>query len=367
MIKILHMSTSLDGGGVEMFLLNYYKNIDRDKIHFSIVVPGYKKGILEDQFIELGAKVYHVGLLHDNFINSIRDIRKIFKNNNFDIVHCHGNKSSLLGIIFGKLYGVKVRIVHAHMTEEVVVYFKKIYKKFTQIIIKLFATDLFACGRDAGNYLFGKQKFTIIHNAIDLEKFLYNAEIRKEYRDDLGMNNEILLGNVARFAVQKNHSFLIEVFYELLKINPNYKLVLIGEGDLKKSIEEKCEILKISDKIIFIKNTNHINEFMNSFDIGILPSLYEGLPVVAIEMQASGLPVVCSNTITNEVNITGKINYLDLSLSAKYWANTISTIQLNNAMLRNKQNEDMHNSNYDIKVQAHRLEKLYEGFMNEKN
>ena len=138
MIKILHMSTALDGGGVEKFLLNYYKHINRKKIHFSIIVPGFKKGLLEDDFLQLGANVYHVHKLSDNLFKGIIDIYKVVKNNEYDVVHCHGNKSSLLGIIFGFFCGIKVRIVHAHMTEETIVHFKKIYKKISSLIIDLF-------------------------------------------------------------------------------------------------------------------------------------------------------------------------------------------------------------------------------------
>lgn len=367
MIEVLHMSTALDGGGVEMFLLNYYKNIDRSKIHFSIVVPGKKKGILENQFIELGAEIYHVELLRNNPIKTVIDIYKIIKVNKFDIVHCHGNKSSLLGIIIGKICGIKIRIVHAHMTEEVVTYFKKPYKLFTRLIIKMFSTNLFACGCDAGNYLFGRSGFTVIHNAIDLDRFLYNAKIRNDYREDLGLVDKIVLGNVARFSTQKNHMFLIDVFCELLKVSDKYKLVLVGDGNLKKEIMEKCLQRGITKNIVFIGNTNHVNDIMQAFDIGILPSLYEGLPVVAVEMQAAGLPVICSDSITKEVNITKTITYVSLSLTSSEWAHIISTNALNCAEVRKKQNYFMKKSNYDIKLQAQNLEILYEELISENN
>ncbi len=358
MIKILHMSTALDGGGVEKFLLNYYKHINRKKIHFSIIVPGFKKGLLEDDFLQLGANVYHVHKLSDNLFKGIIDIYKVVKNNEYDVVHCHGNKSSLLGIIFGFFCGIKVRIVHAHMTEETIVHFKKIYKKISSLIIDLFCTDRFACGEDAGIYLFGKRKFTIINNAIELENFKFDIDYRDKKRRNFS-NNDIILCCVARFNEQKNHKFLINVFYELTKLSTDYKLILLGDGPLMSSIKEKCKELGIIDKVFFLGNRNDVNKIMSIADIGILTSLYEGLPVVLVEMQAAGLPVLCSDSVTKEVNITKKIKYIDLKYGSKYWSKEILSIELNSGNSREMIYNSMIGSKYDIISQAKQLENIY--------
>ena len=359
MLNVLHMSTALDGGGVEMFLLNYYKNMDRKNIHFSIIVPGFKKGILEDQFLELGANVYHVSKLHDNFFKGIIEIYKIISKNRFDIIHCHGNKSSLLGIIFGFFSGVKVRIVHAHMTEETISHFKKIYKFFSQIIIKIFATNYFACGEEAGKYLFGKNNFIIINNAINLNKFIYNDENRIYYRTKLNLNDRLVIGCIARFAYQKNHNFMIDIFNELYKQDNRYRLVLIGEGELEDSIKEKCERLHISKYVTFLGNINNVNEVLSALDYGILTSFYEGLPVTLVEMQASGLKIFSSDTITEEVNITNAIKYISLTNGIKNWIEEIIKTKKNDKISRLIQNKNMRESKYDIFFQAKNLEKLY--------
>lgn len=359
MIKVLHMFTTLDCGGVESFLYNYYSSIDRKKVRFDIIVPGNEIGYLEPEFRKMGSNVFHVSTAHKNFFKQYKEINQIIKNGNYDIIHCHGYKS-IIGLVLGKKNKCKVRIIHSHMAyvkENVLDY---LFRKFCLFLIKVYSTDKFACGIDAAKWLYGKSDYekgnvTVINNAINLDKYYFNKEIRNLYKKKLNLDNNIIIGNIARLTYQKNQLFLLEIMKIIVKKNKNYKLLLVGNGEDEELLKDSVEKMGLNNNVIFLGLRKDVPELLSVMDIFALPSRYEGLPVVLAEAQASGIVSLVSDNITQELNITNTIKYLPIFdvESANYWANEILKFDTKTIIENREKNcKLMQHSIYDIKEQS---------------
>ena len=262
---------------------------------------------------------------------------------------------------YAKKYGIPVRIAHSHCTDfQTQNVLKKTIGDAFKIPLKKYATDYFACSEIAGKWLFGNkiiedQKFKIIHNAIDYDKFKFNKEIREKVRRELNFeNNDIVIGHVGRFTNQKNHEFLIDVFYEIHKINYNYKMLLIGTGELEDKIKEKVKKLELSEYVIFLGFKNDANRYMNAMDIFAFPSLYEGLGLGLIEAQANGIPCIATEkTIPSEVKINDNFKFIELDIEK--WKETI----LKTNITREDSKKKIQESNYFIEDVVKQLEEYY--------
>lgn len=364
MIRVLHLFTTLNNGGVESFLYNYYSHMDQTVIRFDEVVPGEEIGYMEPMFKKLNSKVYHVERFKNNPIKHCISVAKIIREGNYDIIHCHGYKS-IIGLIFAKKYGCKVRIIHSHMAYTKENFIERIIRKLIVFIAKKLATDKFSCGIDAANWLFGseevdKGKVDIINNAIDIHKYSYSEEKREKIRNELNIKNEFVIGNVARLTYQKNQEYLLDIIKELIKIMPKSKLLLIGEGEDEKILKRKCNELKIQENVEFLGLREDISTILSALDFFVLPSRYEGLPVVLAEVQAAGLYALISDTVTKEINVTNTLNYFSLSKSPKEWSNNI--VKIYKESKKNNRNENaskMQNGKYDIVYQANNLLERY--------
>lgn len=362
MIKVLHCVSNMDRAGIETMLMNYYRNLDRKKIQFYFLCNKKKPGAYDQEILKLGGKIfYSPGLNPIKIFNYHKIVKRIILENNIDIVHTHNGAFGLQALIAAKSAGVKIRISHVHGTKidkNLKLPLKLLYK--TQL--KRFANQFWGCGMDAIKYYFGKNNIEkdncyLLRNAIDVEKFKYNKEDRERIRDKLKINeDEILIGHIGRFMTQKNHIFLINLFNELLKKYKNYKLLLIGDGELQEKIKNKVRDLGISDNVIFTGNIPNTNEYYQAMDFFILPSLFEGLPVVGIEAQTAGLNCLLSDTITKEVDLTGNVEYLNLHDSLDKWIEKIREMSLNK---RNIIENEISDKGYSIKVEVKKLEKKY--------
>lgn len=365
MIKVLHLFTTLDGGGVESFLYNYYSHMDLGKIKFDAIVPGTEIGYMELDFISLNSEVFHVKRFRENPIKHIKDVANIIKNGNYDIVHCHGYKSAI-GLVFAKIFGCKVRIIHSHMAFVNESFCGRTYRKFLTCIAKAFATDKFACGIDAAKWLFGDKdyksgKVMVIDNAIDLSKYMYNESVRCSLREEMNLGEDFVLGNVARLTYQKNQSFLLYIMKELVALNTHTKLLLIGEGEDRKKLEQECKELGIENYVKFLGLRKDIPELLSAIDFFVLPSRYEGLPVVLAEVQAAGLQACVSDTVTTEIDETGNLFYLSLLDSPKEWADFIIKKTSSDKFLdRKEQMFLMKDKKYDINLQGSKLHQKYQ-------
>lgn len=362
MIKVLHLYTALDDGGVERFLLNYYQGMERNNFKFDIIVPGSHIGILEQQFIDLGCNVYHVERFSDNPVKNIRETASIIQKGHYDIIHCHGYKS-VEGLLLGWILGIKTRIIHSHM----VVPNESILTKFKRKIIvsfcKLFATYWWACGTDAGKWLYGNREFecgriTVVPNAINIDTYRFNLTARNQLRKQFNVpSNMKIIGNVARLSAQKNQGFLLDVFAGIPN-RENYMLFLVGSGELEAELKAKIVELHIQDNVHFLGSRTDVPDLLSMFDIFLLPSKFEGLPVSLVEAQAAGLPCLVSNTITSEVNVTGNIKYISLNLGIDRWGKEITQMIAKNND-RSLCGEKMKNGMFDIFAQSDNLQKLY--------
>jgi len=324
MIRVLHIVGSLEAGGLETLIMNIYRKIDTSKVQFDFVVHRNKIGMYEQEITDRGGKVYHIPFLDDkNYPKYKKALTKVIKDGGYRIVHGHHSSLGSLYLKISKKAGVPVRISHSHIAS-----FSKTPKGYVKYFVtRGFGRNAnvhFACSQWAGEYMYGKKgDFRIINNGIDTEKFRFDPEFRKEKRTELGINDDYVICHVGRFHDQKNHTFIIDVFKELCELYPAAKLMLIGIGPLEDQIKSKVKDLGLSDKVMFMGQISDVHRMLSAADAFLFPSLYEGLPLTLIEAQAAGLPVICSDTITDECHLTGEYDVLSLDTSAQVWAQTV--------------------------------------------
>ena len=281
-------------GGVESCIMNYYRHIDKTKVQFDFLVESTSNIIDKEKIEAMGGKVIIIPP-YTKIFKYIKELKRIFKEGNYDIVHSNMNALSVFTLFTAWLAKIKVRIAHSHSTTNKKEWKKNLIKNILRPFSKVFATDYFACSELAGRWLFGnrtfnKGKVTIINNAIEVDKFLFNEEVRNQMRKELNIEDKFVIGHVGRFVEQKNHTFLIDIFYEVQKERPNSILLLVGDGPLYNMIYQKVERLGILDKVIFAGVYNDVSKFYNAMDMFVFPSLYEGLGMVLVEAQINGLP-----------------------------------------------------------------------------
>ena len=269
-------------GGVESVVMNYYRNIDKSKVQFHFICDEDSTDIPYDEIEKLGGKVIVVPP-YQKLFKYQKELYKIFKENNYKIVHSHINALSVFPLRIAKKAGVPIRIAHSHSTSNKKEWKKNIVKNILRPFSKLYANKFFACTKHAGEWLFGKKiierkELNVINNAIDLKKFEFNEKTREDLRKELGIKEDtLIIGHVGRFMKQKNHEFLIEVFKELIKKNDNSILMLIGQGPLLNDMKQKVRDLKIEDKVKFMGQVTDVEKYYNIMDVFLFPSIYEGL------------------------------------------------------------------------------------------
>lgn len=362
-IRIAQIIGKWLGGGVESVVMNYYRHIDRTKIQFDFICDEDSTNIPYDEIEQLGGRVILVPPYQKVFEYQ-KDLIKIFKDNNYKIVHSHLNTLSVFPLRAAKKAGVPVRIAHSHSTTNKKEWKKNLLKQILRPFSKVYATDYMCCSELAGRWLFGNKEYDkgnvyLLNNAIELDKFKYDEQLRNKKRKELNIKDDTLvIGHVGRFVEQKNHRFLIDIFNEVHKQKENSILLLVGQGPLMEEMKEKVKTLGIEDSVKFLGQRNDVNELYQVFDVFCLPSLYEGLPVVGIEAQATGLLCVLSDDMTKETKVLNETEFLSLKQSASVWAKIILNKQL---MLLDKNNttKKMSAVGYDINIESFKLEKIY--------
>lgn len=362
MTKILHVVSSLDGGGVENLLLNYYKNMDRSNIKFDFIVHGKRRGVLEPIFTEYNSDIYHIPSKHESLFKNLASIRKIIKNGDYDVVHAHQGIMSVFPMYYAKKAGVNARIAHSHLAHRDKSIFIKIINRILFFFLKRYSNYWFACGLDAGRSLWGNKavengQIMIMKNAIDIEKFIFNPTIRRKKRQELAIEEKFVIGNVGRFTYQKNHQYLIKVFYELYKKNKDSILILVGDGELQNDIRNQVRDYGLTNVVRFLGVRNDVNELLQAMDVFLLPSRFEGLPVVLVEAQAAALKSFVSSTVTREIKCTDLLEYISLDKSPQYWAEKI--LEYKQGYRRENLSEIIKEKGYDVRLQAKKMEKFY--------
>lgn len=370
-IRILHIVGIMNMGGLENFLMNVYRNIDRNKIQFDFLVTREEKGIFDEEIKGLGGRIYNIPKMEIVGYNKYSKLLyKFFKNHReYKIVHCHRDALCAIYLKQAKKAGINIRIAHSHSTN--IVEYKKFkswikipVKNFFKRFINKYATDFFACSKEAGIWLFGKKisndKLVIIKNGIYLRKYMYSRDISDNIRKNLGLEKDIfLIGHVGRFDLPKNHRFLVEIIKKLDEKIENYKVCLVGDGILKKEIKDLVDKYGLKDKFLFLGIRNDVNELMMAFDLFLFPSLFEGLGIVLIEAQATGLKCLISDNIPKDVDMNlGLVEFLNIN-SVKKWIDTISYIKLSMIKNRHIDLEKIKEKKYDIYDTVNLLEIFY--------
>lgn len=361
MIRVLHVLAALDGGGVERLLIDYYSRMDRNIIHFDFVVLEKSTGILEKRFIDLGSEIYRIPPIKKGLFTHLRRLRQIIHSGHYDAVHSHQGDKGIFTLLASKLEHVNVRIAHSHAAFEPHFLFQGLFRKVLHFTLYHVATAFFTCGIDAAEWGFGLNIMKNIgiynmKNAIDTSVFRFNLTTRNALRSQLGINDRYVIGCVARFERQKNHQYLINVFSKVLHLAPTSILLLVGRGSLEESIKNYVVELGLQDSVMFLGIRTDVSELLNVFDVFVLPSLFEGLPVSIIEAQANGLCSVISSSITKEVSITDLVTFKEIAIPPVEWASYIINKNITD---RVKYCDVVRNSGYDINEASLTLQDKY--------
>lgn len=352
-ILVLQCVSNMDRAGIETMLMNFYRNMNHSKIHFDFLCNKSKPGDYDDEIKSMGSNIFVTpGLSPFKWFKYQKYMKEFFSTHNYKIIHCQNEAMGFPALYAAKKAGIAVRISHSHntLTRFDLKWPVKILYKY---LLKTVATDYAACGEAAGKYLFG-DGFIVIHNAIDTKKFVHSEKLRKQLREKYNLTNKFVIGHVGRFEPQKNHEFLIDLFNEYSKINDNAVLLLVGTGSLFDHIKDKVKALRLTDKVLFTGSINNVNEIYNVMDVFVLPSLHEGLPVVGIEAQYSGLQCIFSTNVTNECNISSNSKFIDLDI--KKWLEVLSECYQSKG---NVKANSIVNDYYDIKKESERIYNYY--------
>jgi len=360
-IRVLHAVPKMDREGIQSFLMNVYRNIDREKVQFDFLIHSKDKGAFDDEIISLGGQVFYLNKLSSKYFLSYQgELVKFFKEHEYNIVHSHLNLLSSFTLSSAKKANVPIRIAHSHSSSISDKGLKKLIKLFAKTQINKHTTHNFACSKEAAIWQFGKEAWNngrvkIVPNGIEIEKFLFNKverqRIRKQYNIE---ENVFVVGHVGGFRKVKNHEFLLKVFEKIKQIKENAILMLVGSGELEGEIKELANRLGTLNSIVFTGSVQNVNEYYSAFDSFVFPSIYEGLGIVLVEAQANGLPCFASDVVPIEANLSDVYFSLSLNDSVEEWAISI----INKSNLSNRQcPKEL--KKYDIKTLAKALEQFY--------
>lgn len=356
-IRILHVVTYMGRGGLETMIMNYYRHIDREKVQFDFLVHRDFEADYDQEIRSLGGKIYHISRLVPWSSSYKKELKNFLKEHpEYKIVHVHQDCLSSVALQCAKECDVPVRVAHSH-SSSAVKNLKYPIKLHYMKKIPCYATKLFACGKQAGDWMFHGNAYEVVRNAIDTSRYQYSNIISDRIRSEFDLENKVVIGHVGNFTPAKNHPFLLEIFQEVLKKQSQARLLLVGGGEGLEIIRKKANELGINKEIIFTGTRTDVNELMQAMDIFVFPSIYEGLPVTMIEAQAAGLPCVISDRVSEECVVTsGLVTYKKLEDSPKQWAEYI--LQL---VCEKKGNyiEEIKLAGYDIVTAAKWLEDFY--------
>lgn len=359
--RILQVFGELQIGGAETFIMNVYRNIDREKYQFDFIVHGTNVGKYESEIKKMGGKIYRIPKYKVyNHFKYKKQVKKILDEHpEYKVIHSHVRSTASIILKVAKKKGLTT-ICHSHSISNGKG-LKSYIKKTLQKSIPKYADYLFACSFESARWLYGDKlsksdRCYIINNAIDTKKFVYNENIRNKIRKELKVEDKIVIGQIGRLENMKNHSFTLKVFKECIKRNEKYVLLIIGEGSKRDEIKSEISKLKLGNHVMMLGVKSNINELMQAMDLFIMPSLYEGLPLALVEAQASSLPCVISNNISSGIIIPELVKKVSLDIDPKIWASQIKLSLKNKRINRLNYIVD---SNFDIDSNTKWLEEFY--------
>lgn len=356
MIRVLHVVTDMRRGGLETMLMNYYRAIDRKSVQFDFLEHRPEESDYDCEIEELGGRIYRIPRLNPFSVRYKSILRKFFKEHpEYQIVHVHQDCLSAIALKEVKSCGVKIRIAHSHSSNQDK-NFKLLIKIYYKRKISDYATDLLACSQEAGKWMFCGSNFKVLNNAIDTKKYVYSKESRDNIRKQLQISEETLvIGHVGRFSYPKNHMYLLDIFKKISD-QTEAVLLLVGDGELRKDVENKILQLKLKDRVILTGVRSDVSDLLQAMDVFIFPSLYEGLPVTIVEAQAAGLPCLISDKVPIECKKTDLVHQIPLEKNTMYWANKAIEVS---KMERKNMSKEIQMSGFDIGENAKKLAGYY--------
>lgn len=356
--RILHFQGRMGKGGAETFMMNVYRALNREEFQFDFLIYDDYADVRDyhEEIATLGGRIFVVANPKKNILKYIKDVDRLLKTEHFEIVHNQVYFGGGINLGLAKRNGVAKRIAHSHATTDGKgenLALKSLRSYFKYLLLK-YGTDFVACSTEAGKSLFGEtQAFDVIFNGIDLNSFKMAKQKSAINRAELKLpQDKFVLGTIGRMETQKNQEFLIDVFYEVLKRQQNSVLLLIGDGSLRETILLKASKMGIRDNILYLGERSDIPNLLSVMDVFTLTSLYEGLPTVAVEAQATELKLVLTKTISKETKLTDNVLFLSLEASPEDWAKAILSLprenQVTNQLLA-----------YDYMITAEKMINLY--------
>lgn len=343
-------------GGLSTVMMNYYTHMNLEELEIDFASNNIPNNVIMKE-LRSDSKYYNLGS-RKNVVNYLINLYKLIKREQYDVIHVNGNSSTMaLELLVAKLLHVKKRIAHVHAN-------KSGYPFLHKILLPIFRntyTDAIAVSKNAGDWLY-RNNYSVLNNAIDTLKYAYNKEIRNKIRNDLDINNEFVIGNIGKLTYEKNQTFLLDIFAEYKKRNQFSKLLIGGGGEVEKELVEKAEKLGIREDVIFLGMLTNVEEILQAIDCFVFTSKYEGLGMVLIEAQASGLKCISSSAVPKETKVTSNIEYLDLDESINHWVDRIEVIQkgqTNRSYLSKDAIVSISKNGYYINDQVNALRNIY--------
>ncbi len=360
-IRVAQVMGRMSGYGVEQYIMNYYRHIDREKVQFDLIVDEDSTEIPREEIERLGGRVFLVPRW-EALGKYMTVLEKLFRENRYPIVHAQTSPLDIFPFCAAKRAGVPIRISQCHTTAPKGYGKKRLIKSVMRPLVKVYATHYAACSREAAAWLFGRRTVErgdvkIIYTGIELEQYRYDAAVRAQVRQELGLEGRFVVGHVGRFSIQKNQPFLVDVFRAIHERRPDALLLLAGDGETRPAIEEKLERLGLRDDALLLGRRDDVGQLYQAMDVFLFPSLFEGLGMVAVEAQAAGLKAVVSTEVPEEAQVREDMAFLPLAAGAERWAEE--------ALLADPDTRAFEGdfSRFDVTEQAKRLEQFYCGLL----
>lgn len=353
-VRVLVIGLYASRGGVETSTMNYYRNLDHGKVQYDFINP-YEGFYFGEEITELGGRIYQVANFRKNPLKYVLDICRIIKANDYKVVNIPMLSAvNPLAVLAAKIAGAQNIVLHSHNSST-----RGALKKFLHFlnkpIVNVMANYYWACSTEASRWLFYKN-VRLVNNAINLDEYSYSEQRRFNVRKEFGIKSEFVIGNVARLTPVKNQTFLLDILVDIHKSRKDAKLLIVGSGVCLEAISKRASQMGIKDKVILAGDRSDVAELYSAMDVFVLPSIFEGLPMVGVEAQAAGLKVVCTDSITAELDVSGRTAYVGLNAPVQLWASEI----MNSSRSSSDEAEAvLTSSGYNIKVEARKLQDFY--------
>lgn len=359
--RILVSGMALDNnrGGVETYIMNIYRHCDRDMLQFDFAYNSKRKMAYADEIRTMGGHIFQIPRIRDGAVAHYKGYQNVYGTHHYiGAYFATGAKLRNLDFFrYAKKFQVPIRVLHSHNNSEMPVSKADQWReRYVERHMDQYVNQYFACSEEAGKWMFGDRKFKVLANGIDTEQFSYQPEIRADVRRKYNLGGKLVVGTVGRLAEQKNPFYILEIFAELKKINPNTSFLHVGDGPLREPLEKRARELKIKEDYHFIGQTDQTAEYLNAMDVFLLPSKFEGFPMVLVEAQSAGLPCFVANNITHDCKLTNNMYFLDINRRPSDWAYKVNQIDPDN---RKDQTSFIINAGYDIHQTAKKFQDYF--------